>query len=779
MPGNSRGPIIGPLSRGATLATPDSLRKALASLPWVIPLAVGLALRLWQNDLTPFLDDEAVLLSAAARMLDSHRLALEAGLALSIHVNEPPLVVYLDAIPMLISRNPAWVSGCLTALDALASLFIYKSAARLAGRPAGFVAALLFAVAPAAIYFSRRLYYSELVPLCCAVTILALIDVWQRRSGRSLAVAFLAAVCATELHASAAVLLPVWAVVAVTTWRAVKPKWPLAVGAGIAAATIAPYVYLQTQTGGADVAALLRFAREPKMLDASALDLALSVVGGGTYRQLQLPFPQPAPPFSIDPIGWLLVAIVIAGLALALVRRTPAHLTIVAMALLPVLASLRHATDVLPYYLLPTLPPATILAGMAIAAIPWRVAGVVIASIPVVWQMAGYFNVQRVAAADGPNLNYGMPLRYELAAGQLVAGLPAGERLSVSQVGNQATTFPYLTSYRFRLVESDSRFGLSFPAPNGSPSYYLAQGGGHVYAFLNDHFGPPLGVVTTSSGQPAFGLFRAPPDAVATFEREMTPVQASIVNAITIRGYSAPDLAAGRPSPAIVEWQVTDPRAQLPPEVQQFAHLVDRSGGTWSTNGDERAYPRSHWTAGDVVLTWFDLAPKASAPTGGYWLETGFYGYITNQPVPVSTGSGPPSASLRVGPLRLSGASPAASSAVPLAVFGNGEIALLAAKRNRADVELTWQALRQPAGDYTVFVHLLDSSGRLVAQHDGIPSEASFPTTLWRAGDTVTDLHHLDGTPSSGVGLEVGLYTTPDLQRLPVFTGGDAYRTPA
>ncbi|MFI5266564.1 MAG: glycosyltransferase family 39 protein, partial [Chloroflexota bacterium] len=360
----------------ATVAKQRLLAKeALAVLLWLIPLAIGLGLRLWQNDLTPFLDDEAVLLSAAERMLDSHRLALEAGLALSIHVNEPPLVVYLDAIPMLISRNPAWVSACLTALDAFAGLFIYKAASRLAGRFAGFSAALLFAVAPAAIYFSRRIYYSELVPLCCAVTILALIDVWQRRSGRSLAVALVAAVCATELHASAAVLLPVWVVVAAANWRSVKSRWPVALGAAMAALTIAPYLYLQTQNGGADAAGMLRFMREPKMLDASAVDLALSVIGGGTYRQLLLPFPEPAPPFSLDPAGWLLVAIVGAGFALASIRRTPAQLTIAAMLVLPVLASLRHATGVLPYYLLPALPPATILAGMAVAAIPWRAAG--------------------------------------------------------------------------------------------------------------------------------------------------------------------------------------------------------------------------------------------------------------------------------------------------------------------------------------------------------------------------------------------------------------------
>jgi hypothetical protein len=199
---------------------------------------------------------------------------------------------------------------------------------------------------------------------------------------------------------------------------------------------------------------------------------------------------------------------------------------------------------------------------------------------------------------------------------------------------------------------------------------------------------------------------------------------------------------------------------------------------TWSTEEDERAYPRRHWAAGDLVLTWFDLAPKPAAPTGGYWLETGFYGYITNQPLPVSAGDDPPSASLRLGPLRLNGARPPSLPGPPLATFGDGQIALLAAKRTGQDVQLTWQALRQPTASYTVFVHALDGSGRVAAQHDGIPADGSFPTTLWRPGDVVTDVHHLDGTPAVGGRLEIGLYTTPDLGRLPA-AGGDAYLMPS
>jgi hypothetical protein len=726
-------------------------------------------MRLWQNDLTPFLDDEAVLLSAAARMLDNKRLALEAGLALSIHVNEPPLVLYLDAIPMLISRNPAWVSACLTALDSLASVLIYKATERLSGRFAGFGAALLFAVAPAAIYYSRRIYYSELVPLCTAIFVLAMVYVWQRRSAGGLAVALVAAACATELHASAAPLLAVWIAVAILNWRWIGKAWrPLALGLGLVCLTLAPYVYLQVTSGWPDVLGVLRFLREPRMLDASALDAALTIIGGGIYHQLLLPYPEPAPPFRLDPTGWLLVAVVLTGAVLAAIRHRPMDLTLLAMLVLPVLASLRHTVGVLPYYLLPSLPPAAMLAGMACSRIPWRPVGFVLLAVPALWQVGGYLNLQRVAAADGPKLNYGMPLRYESQAADMAMRIvPAGSRLSVSELGNQATTFPYLTGYRYRLVESDSRYGVAL-APD-LPSAYLAQGGGPVYDFLAQHFSS-AGLVRTSSGEPAFGLFRAGPEEVKQALNGLQPLDASIGGAIRLRGYAAPALAAAQPSPFLLAWDIVNAEAAPPGEVQQFAHLVDAAGRTWSTDADERAYPRAHWGNGDLVVTWFDLRPKPDTPTGGYWIETGFYGYGGTQPLPVGGGG----TSVRIGPLRVAGAQ-AAGQSPPLAVFGDGELALLGARRQGSEVDLTWRADAQPSKDYTVFVHLLDAGGGIVAQNDSLPQAGAFPTTLWRAGDVIGDVHHLAGDLSAGVRLEIGLYTTPDLRRLPVQGGGDAY----
>jgi len=88
------------------------------------------------------------------------------------------------------------------------------------------------------------------------------------------------------------------------------------------------------------------------------------------------------------------------------------------------------------------------------------------------------------------------------------------------------------------------------------------------------------------------------------------------------------------------------------------------------------------------------------------------------------------------------------------------------------DVTLYWEALRPPEDDYVVFVHLLDAEGQLVASHDGPPLGGRYPTGAWLPGDVVPDTHRLalnPGTPTGTYQLQVGMYSWPSLERLPVW----------
>lgn len=711
-------------------------------------MALALGLRLWNNDLTPFLDDEAGLLQPAKMLLEHHLLPATGGIRMSIHINEPPLIVYLTAIPMLVSQSPAWVSAAFAFMDALSVLAIYLTARQLSGRTAASVAALLYAVGPAAIYFGRRTDYFALTPFFTSLAMAAGVYAWQRRSAAGLAVSLTAAAMSAQVHSSSAMTLVVVVVEAAVLMPRLKSRWPLAIAAALIGATLAPYVYLQTHTGWADVFGLLEFLRQPSQVDGVAAQTAATLISGGTYQQLLQPGDQIPPTLLVPLAGWLLLVLVLAGLAIRL-RRRGEQWIVLALAALPVLATTKHSTQVLPYYLTPILPAAFVLASQALVAIPGRVARAVVVAIPVLFHMAGYLSFQQTIAAEGPRLTYGMPLRYEIQAANDVS-TPIGSRLFVGQVGNQRASFPYLTNYRYQITHFDSRFGLPLGA---APATYVVQAGGHPYELLEEHLAAPAAVVRGSTGEPMFGLFSVPRKAAHEIGTSFSPVQTDAANAVQVRGYQADSLAAGEPSPAAIEWTIADAGAETPPELQQFAHLVDADGATWSTGPDQRPYPRREWHTGDAVLSWFDLAPKPSTPTGGYWLETGFYGY---------TGGGLLPGSVRLGPVRVQGVSPTEG---PLqAIFGRGELALVGVRRDSSAVTLTWKSLRPSGADYTVFVHLLDDTGKLIAQHDSPPQKGAYPTSLWHAGDVVSDEHPL---PGGGNSLDIGVYEQPSLARVP------------
>jgi hypothetical protein len=90
---------------------------------------------------------------------------------------------------------------------------------------------------------------------------------------------------------------------------------------------------------------------------------------------------------------------------------------------------------------------------------------------------------------------------------------------------------------------------------------------------------------------------------------------------------------------------------------------------------------------------------------------------------------------------------------------------------------LHWQAVTTPRQDYTVFAHLVDASGKLVAQHDGPPRSGSYPTSIWDGGEVVDDELTIDppsAVKSGTYALEIGLYEPSTGRRLPLASGGDS-----
>lgn len=85
-------------------------------------------------------------------------------------------------------------------------------------------------------------------------------------------------------------------------------------------------------------------------------------------------------------------------------------------------------------------------------------------------------------------------------------------------------------------------------------------------------------------------------------------------------------------------------------------------------------------------------------------------------------------------------------------------------------LKLWWQANQMPEGNVTVFVHIYDQAGQLIAQGDGYPLSGLFPAGEWQPGDRVRDVRIIafpDDMAGGKYTVAVGWYNADTGQRLP------------
>ncbi len=84
-------------------------------------------------------------------------------------------------------------------------------------------------------------------------------------------------------------------------------------------------------------------------------------------------------------------------------------------------------------------------------------------------------------------------------------------------------------------------------------------------------------------------------------------------------------------------------------------------------------------------------------------------------------------------------------------------------------IRLEWRALASLDQDYTVFAHVLDARGQIVAASDSAPRKGALPTTRWHVNIPVADgivLPIPAEVPPGAYRVEMGLYSTSTQTRL-------------
>ncbi len=254
------------------------------------------------------------------------------------------------------------------------------------------------------------------------------------------------------------------------------------------------------------------------------------------------------------------------------------------------------------------------------------------------------------------------------------------------------------------------------------------------------------------------------------------PTNLLLGSALRLVGYDVSPtdtLVSGDPLNITLYWQ---PQQRLQDDYTGFIQLLDDQGTKVAQADDHLAggvfYPTSLWRPGEFVRDVFTLTVPTDLPPGPYTLLAGMYHLddLTGDLQPLA-------APIQVGKV---GRLPAAATAL-----SNPARAVNAELHDRVllvgytvgtpgttlPLVLYWKTQRWLDRDYTVFVHLLDEDGRIVAQSDSEPAAGLAPTSIWGPGAVVYDAHNLTLPASLLPGryrLQVGMYDAETGERLPI-----------
>lgn len=309
------------------------------------------------------------------------------------------------------------------------------------------------------------------------------------------------------------------------------------------------------------------------------------------------------------------------------------------------------------------------------------------------------------------------------------------------------------------------------------------------WIFLSDATAPPMAPaqVIYRNGVSAIAQKDAPTLAAPAPARRAVWYFGS---AIKLLGYDLPRVNF---SPGETVTLTTYIESIYPPPVTAGwrMEVLDHTGAVAAqVAGDPFAnkYPLQRWPPGRYARDEWSLPLDPHLSPGVYTLQLGLYGRMDGKEFPArlaDPASGvliphkPPLDAAPLTTIKIPVAPPRAKeldAATPLQarVGENFMLARYALQFDAAPrvvhLALYWQDLSKTENDYTVFVHVLDANGKIVAQKDAPPLDGAYPTSIWDAQEIVKDSYELaiPADARAPFSIEIGMYSPTTLKRLPV-----------
>ncbi len=645
---------------------------------WALPLLILLLasfLRFWNLDAAEFKYDEARLCNLAAHFVDSG-IPPTHGMSSSIGVDNPPLAVYLIAAPVLVSRDPLFITAFVALLNVIGIWGCYQLGRRFWSANVGLIAALMLATSPWAIFYSRKVWAQDLL-LPFVVLFFYLLMAWfVDRQRWALGGSVIALAAMTQLHLATLAFVPMLLLLVGVSFRRREGRnWgPLLAGLGIGLALYAPYLISDALSGWRSARALVKVLSTSAHWRPEAMRFALLNVGGREIHALAGPerfreFLQGI--VNLDYLPDRLEEMAVLGSMVYLSLRSEARRRdglLLLWLITPPLFFLRSRTPVFPHYLIPLYPAPYLAIAAAVASLDrlaahyWRVVlrASVAAALAVLITWQGYVSLQINAFVESHQTPGGMgtPIRIYREVTQVVQRLARewnSRQVVVLCAGNDAAqqecpavfTFVLGRALDVRLADRDE--SLLFPQSTTPVPVVLAPGDSVAGQELPNYASELVERrVYLREKAGAYRFFRLPTGYAPPPPYRPAGTPTRLANGVELLGYGiTPPPSPGAKSRLALYWRVTAIPRDPPAQGYSFAnHVLSDDGRRWGQK-DGAGQPVALWRVGDTLVSYFDIEVAADAPPPPYYLRTGMYVFTPPDQfatVPVVDDNGRPSA---------------------------------------------------------------------------------------------------------------------------------------
>ncbi len=637
-------------------------------------------LRLGHLERVEFKLDEVKHCQRALDLLQGHLPAV--GSISSLGMAKPPLMTYLIAIPLAISRDPVLAAGFIALLNVGAVLGCFLLTREYFGDRAGLVASLLFAVNPWAVIHSRKIFTADLMPPFAVLLLEAILAALTKRKQNKLVLAFVWLACLIQISPSALSLVPP-VVLLLLIYRARVKLAPLVGGILALVLIFSPYIYHDLTHGLANIKTLVSASKAPASFSLKSVQYSLQLISGSgchalAGRSFEKFLSERADFAWLDTIETLLFLGGLAYLTWRVLKgwregKDTAKFSIPLLWFLtPVLLNIRPSIPLHLHYFVVLYPiQFVIIAIFAVEAsreaqrwtppllrkITAFALGALIVAIAV-WQVYLTGALFRFVDQNDTTGGYGLPVKYYLRAAETVKRLTEGSQVLILSEGDVPAWHETPAIFDFLLRPSLSPRYIDYQQATVFPqedALYLLAPGDTLAASVLDEYAQELinERIGIRGGPDAFRFYRFESGSLisvkASLARGGMPI--ALDNGVEILSYDVSgEVSPGGTLRLALYWTV---RAAPDASYHFFNHLVDDEGQRWGQK-DGPGYPAGQWQEGDVVVSWFDISISPDTPPGEYWVLTGMYTYPEGVRASVLDERGQPvSDAVRLGPIEV------------------------------------------------------------------------------------------------------------------------------